>query len=119
MASLITDVDPADDYLAFLTSLQMLMTLLGGLLIKTDNPADPTYDGPFLEAALVAINCMGFIALALSLALLSPKCRERSGAPGRDDIAAGAGGGTRTKVSPVAGGADAGDQHPEATRSWS
>ena len=35
-------VDATDDYLASLTSLQMLMTLLGGIMIKTDNPDDPT-----------------------------------------------------------------------------
>ncbi len=70
-------VDATDDYLASLTSLQMLMTLLGGIMIKTDNPDDPTYDPAMLEGLLIAINSLGFVALAISLAMLHPRCRKR------------------------------------------
>ena len=45
-------VDTADDYLSFLTSFQMSLTLLGGLLIKTDNPLDPTYDPSLMGVIL-------------------------------------------------------------------
>ena len=67
--------DDADDYLSFLTSFQMLLTLLGGLLIKTDNPADPTYDAGMVGMVLIVVNSFGFIALALSLIALHPKVR--------------------------------------------
>jgi len=68
-------VDDADDYLSFLTSFQMLLTLLGGLLIKTDNPVDPTYDAGMVGIVLIVVNSFGFIALALSLIALHPKVR--------------------------------------------
>merc|ERR1712166_303922 len=68
-------VDDADDYLSFLTSFQMLLTLLGGLLIKTDNPLDPTYDSNMVGLVLVVVNSFGFIALAFSLMALHPKVR--------------------------------------------
>ena len=68
-------VDNADDYLSFLTSFQMLLTLLGGLLIKTDNPVDPTYDAGMVGMVLIVVNSFGFIALALSLIALHPKVR--------------------------------------------
>jgi hypothetical protein len=71
-------MDDADDYLAFLTSLQMLLTLLGGLLIKTDNPDDPTYDKNMMGVILIAVNSFGFFALALSLLSLHPKVRVRA-----------------------------------------
>ena len=70
-------VDVTDDYLASLTSLQMLMTLLGGIMIKTDNPNDPTYDPAMLEGLLIAINSLGFVALIISLAMLHPSCRKQ------------------------------------------
>ena len=71
-------VDATDDYLASLTSLQMLMTLLFGIMIKTDNPNDPTYDPATLESLLIAINSLGFVALVISLAMLHPRCRKRA-----------------------------------------
>ena len=67
--------DDADDYLSFLTSFQMLLTLLGGLLIKTDNPDDPTYDVGMVGVVLIIVNSFGFIALAFSLLALHPKVR--------------------------------------------
>ena len=55
--------DTADDALSFLSSLQMLFTLFGGLLIKTDNPADPTYDTTFMGSVLIAMSILPFFAM--------------------------------------------------------
>ena len=91
-------VDDADDYLSFLTSFQMLLTLLGGLLIKTDNPLDPTYDSSMVGLVLVVVNSFGFIALALSLMALHPKVRaclnNRSKSKGKSEV-------TSTQVMPI------------------
>ena len=91
-------VDDADDYLSFLTSFQMLLTLLGGLLIKTDNPGDPTYDADVMGVILIVINSFGFIALALSLMALHPKVRaclnNRSKSKGKSEV-------TSTQVMPI------------------
>ena len=70
-------VDDADDYLSFLTSFQMLLTLLGGLLIKTDDPTKPTYDAKFMGIAMIVVNSFGFFALVMSLVALHPKCRKK------------------------------------------
>ena len=69
-------VDAADDYLSFLTSLQMFMTLFGGLLLMTDHPIKPTYDRAFMGICLIVINSFGFIALALSLVAMHPRVRK-------------------------------------------
>ena len=69
-------LDDADDYLSFLTSLQMLLTLLGGLMIKTDSPTHPQYDPSFMGPVLVFINSLGFFALIVSLTTLHPKVRS-------------------------------------------
>ena len=65
-------VDNADDWLSFTTSLQMLLTILGGLALQSD-------PGKFNEALmgplLVTINSVGFLVFALSLATLHPKVR--------------------------------------------
>ena len=90
--------DDADDYLSFLTSFQMLLTLLGGLLIKTDNPSDPTYDSSKVGLVLVVVNSFGFVALAFSLIALHPKvraCLNRSPKSKSGGIA------TRTQVMPI------------------
>ena len=90
--------DDADDYLSFLTSFQMLLTLLGGLLIKTDNPSDPTYDSSMVGLVLVVVNSFGFVALAFSLIALHPKvraCLNKSPKSRSGGIA------TRTQVMPI------------------
>ena len=65
-------VDNADDWLSFTLSLQMLLTILGGLALQSD-------PGKFNEALmgplLVTINSVGFLVFALSLATLHPKVR--------------------------------------------
>ena len=68
-------VDTADDYLSFLTSGQMCLTLLGGLLLMTDNPTSPTYGSDMMGTILIVINSFGFVALILSLFALHPKIR--------------------------------------------
>jgi hypothetical protein len=70
-------VDAVDDYLSFLTSLQMLLTLIGGLLLKMDNPIDKTYDPHSMGIALVIVNSLSFVALAFSIVMLHPKVRKR------------------------------------------
>ena len=69
-------VDAADDWLAFLTSFQMLLTLLGGLLLMTDDPTSKTYPTETMGTMLVAINLFGFVALLASLITLHPKIRK-------------------------------------------
>ena len=68
-------VDTADDNLSFLTSGQMCLTLLGGLLLMTDNPTSPTYGSDLMGTILIVINSFGFVALILSLFALHPKIR--------------------------------------------
>jgi len=69
--------DDSDDILSFLTSGQMFLTLLGGLLIMMDKPTDPTYDPTFMGIAMVVVNSFGFFALIVSLVALHPKCRNK------------------------------------------
>jgi preprotein translocase subunit SecG/uncharacterized protein YneF (UPF0154 family) len=70
-------VDSTDDWLAFLTSMQMLLTLLGGLLIMTDNTDEPTYDPTFMGVTMIVVNSFGFFALLISLIMLHPKMRKK------------------------------------------
>jgi len=70
-------VDSTDDWLAFLTSMQMLLTLLGGLLIMMDDPTKPTYDPTFMGVTMIVVNSFGFFALLISLIMLHPKMRKK------------------------------------------
>ena len=70
-------VDSTDDWLVFLTSMQMLLTLLGGLLTMTDNKDDPTYDSTFMGVTMILVNSFGLFALLISLLMLHPKIRKR------------------------------------------
>ena len=109
--------DDADDYLSFLTSFQMLLTLLGGLLIKTDNPSDPTYDSSMVGLVLVVVNSFGFVALAFSLIALHPKvraCLNRSPKSKSGGIA------TRTQVIPISTTKTKSDEDDvERVKNWS
>lgn len=91
-------VDAADDYLSFLTSGQMCLTLLGGLLLMTDSPDNPTYDITFMGTLLIVINGAGFVALIFSLLSLNPKVRaclnKRGSANNKEQ-------GSTTKVTPA------------------
>jgi hypothetical protein len=54
-----------------------MLTLLGGLLLRTDNQDEPTYDSSFMGYLLIIVNSAGFFALILSLLALHPKIRKR------------------------------------------
>merc|ERR1712072_1088566 len=69
-------VDSTDDWLSFLTSMQMLLTLLGGLLLLTDYPDKPVYPSHVMGGIMVFINSLSFVALAMSLIGLHPKVRK-------------------------------------------
>ena len=69
--------DEADDWLAFLTNIQMLLTIQGGLLLMTDDSSAPTYDKRFMGITLVVVNSFGFVAFFLSLLMLHPSIRNR------------------------------------------
>ena len=84
--------DDSDDILSFLTSCQMFLTLLGGLLIMMDNPIKPTYDPTFMGITMVIVNSFGFFALIMSLVLLTPKCRNKMNGQKKIDV---------TKVAPI------------------
>ena len=109
-------VDNVDDWLSFLTSLQMLLTLLGGLLLMTDDPTKPTYDSNFMGMTLVVVNSLGFLALFVSLVSLHPKVRKCMGS--QDDVVGGGGKGL-VKVTPVGNveEMEANDQSKEDTGS--
>ena len=71
--------DEVDDWLSFLTNLQLLLTLLAGFaLITKDSKASqmtPTQVS-HLDSVLVAINSLALIALLLSIIGLHPKVRR-------------------------------------------
>eukprot|EP00946_MAST-07B_sp_MAST-7B-sp1_P003955 g3955.t1 len=72
--------DEADDWLSFLTSFQMMITLLGGLMMVMDNTqieSRGVTDPGTMGSLLVFVNLIGFFAFALSLALLHPSVRNR------------------------------------------
>ena len=69
--------DEADDWLAFLTNIQMLLTIQGGLLLMTDDSSAPTYDKRFMGITLVVVNSFGFVAFFLGLLVLHPSIRNR------------------------------------------
>ena len=70
-------VDSADDWLSFLTSLQLVLTLLGGLLIKMDDPNAPTYEQDSMGMLMVVVNALGFVALFCSIVSLHPAIRNK------------------------------------------
>ena len=96
-------VDAADDWLAFLTSFQMLLTLLGGLLLMTDDPTSKTYPTETMGTMLVAINLFGFVALLASLIALHPKIRKCLNKVGEETESShtNSSNGEMTKVTPI------------------
>jgi len=68
-------IDDVDDMLSFMTSLQMMLTLMGGFALLTDN--DNEYDRDTFGTALVAINCFAIMFLLLSSIALIPAVRSR------------------------------------------
>jgi len=70
-------VDEADDWLSFLCSFQMLVTLLAGFALLTDTKENKTFPSQSMGPMLIALNSLAFFALVASIALLMPGCRER------------------------------------------
>ena len=96
-------VDEADDWLSFLTSFQMLMTLLGGLILKMQQggTSSDAFDAESIGILLIVINGMGFLALGISLMALHPKvraCINKCGQPAEEGLNQKA---ASTKVTPV------------------
>jgi hypothetical protein len=79
-------VDDTDDWLAFLTSLQMLITLFAALLMYSDADikmpllsADGSVedrDFNSMGVLLVIVNSVGIVALVVSLITMHPKVRQ-------------------------------------------
>ena len=61
------------DWLSFLTSLQMLLTLLAGFAMLTDK--NETYDSGTMDQILVVVNSVSFVVLFFSIVALHPKVR--------------------------------------------
>ena len=70
-------VDEADDWLSFLCSFQMLVTLLTGFALLTDTKENKTFPSQSMGPMLIALNSLAFFALVASIALLMPGCRDR------------------------------------------
>ena len=72
--------DAVDDWLSFLTSLQLMLTLLVGFALMTDNAEKPDYDSSdwgTLDIVLIVINSAAFVALLASILMLHPALRKR------------------------------------------
>jgi hypothetical protein len=74
--------DPADDFLAFATSLQMVFTLLVAILLMTDTDSK-YYDVVYTDIALVVVNSISLFALFFSIAAMHPKVRAKLNSIGR------------------------------------
>eukprot|EP00946_MAST-07B_sp_MAST-7B-sp1_P001651 g1651.t1 len=68
--------DPADDFLAFSTSLQMIFTLLVAILLMT-NKDTTQYDPNFADVVLVMVNSFSMLALMFSIIAMHPKIRKK------------------------------------------
>ena len=105
--------DQTDDWLAFLTSLQLFVTLFGGMLLSTTNSE---WNEGGMGTFLVVINSFGFICMLLSIIAMHPRIRKCINGKSDDG-----GGGGETKVYP-AGLKGENDKNVElqnrATKAW-
>lgn len=98
--------DEVDDWLSFMTSLQMLLTLLGGVALLANDSASVQMNDmqkSHLDKVLVAINSLALIGLLLSIVCLHPKVRlmmKRRGR-GRGGVSAAAQKTGATTVTPM------------------
>merc|ERR1711865_894763 len=76
-------IDDVDDWLSFMTSLQMMLTLLAGFTLLTDNKDE--YDSETAGTALIAINSVAVVFLILSIIALIPCIRVRMDRCGKKD----------------------------------
>ena len=67
--------DIVDDWMSFLTSLQLMLTLLIGFAMMDDRKKGD-YDRGIMDALLIIINSAAFVALFVSIVLLHPKLRK-------------------------------------------
>jgi predicted outer membrane repeat protein len=109
----------SDDVLSSLTSIQLFLTLLGGLAMFTDDRNNPTYDSEYMGVALCAVNAVGFVAFALSLVMLHPKIRRmvNTHEETRSAQQTEKGGGTKVSPHPPGKGSAGGDKATTATKS--
>ena len=68
--------DDYDDGINFMMCLQLLLTLMGGLLIMTDNPNARTYPDDKMGSLLIGLNVAGVAIFFMSLLLLVPCVRR-------------------------------------------
>jgi hypothetical protein len=87
--------DPADDFLSFATSIQMVFTLLVAILLMTDQNS-AYYDATYMDAILIVVNSFSLIALTFSIAAMHPKVRAKLNRFGSDGKSA-----ALAKVTPV------------------
>lgn len=66
----------SDDFLSSLTSIQLFLTLLGGLVMFTDDRNNPTVSSEAMGAALCAVNSLAFLAFLLSVSALHPRIKR-------------------------------------------
>ena len=97
--------DQTDDCLAFMTSVQMFLTLFGGLLLVMNNAESPQFESDGMGTMMVAINSFAFVFFFLSLLALIPCIRKRINGKktndGSGDGGDGGDGGGDTKVYPA------------------
>jgi hypothetical protein len=67
--------DAVDDWMSFLTSLQLMLTLLIGFAMMEDQSGGE-YNRETMDALLIVINSAAFVALFVSIVLLHPKLRR-------------------------------------------
>ena len=53
--------EPTDDCLQIFASLQLLLTLLGGLVLKMDDPDHRLYEDVFMTYTLITLNALVFV----------------------------------------------------------
>ena len=72
-------IDDVDDWLSFMTSLQMMLTLLAGFALLTDNKdgAGKEYDSVSVGSVLVVINSFALVFLVVSVFALIPCIRTK------------------------------------------
>ena len=65
--------EPADNWLQIFASIQLLLTLLGGLILKMDDPDNGLYEDTFMAYILITLNAtvflIGFCTLVFENAL--------------------------------------------------
>ena len=111
--------DDTDDWLAFLTSFQMFLTLFGGLLLVMNSPTSPQFESDGMGTFMVAINSFAFVFFFLSLLGLIPCVRKRINDYGKKTND-GSGGG-ETKVYPADADGEVSEKDKlenTATKAW-